>query len=524
MSQSYFKDASWEAQRIVANDSYACPNPLCGVFNPKGFTACVTCGCKFTFEAVLGPSKVARPGSVGDGGEVTAKEMEDYGLRIAKHAVRTMEKRVFIYKDNSLLWKQVVRCLDWRRKWDLVWTKEDNLNKLQQGGSRWRSGEQWGRPTTIGFNQMRRKYPGGIPGSAEFYAKHQDRICDHNLTDHAHLATVYTVGNLCDRLEMAIIDLIPNLPQWLKTGANSARVNKIYDEEPKRLLAECGETLTSMVAHLKVRTNAPGDEKARHATWLDQAKAGAAMTKEQVDEIRHAIKKGRPHLAKKLQSETPPVAVATTGPRGASSSGLRCPEGIRRVPSRNPPVREPAPHQGAVKRVFSDRGSDDPFAPTVRRHREEQAKAAPSVRRNPNVDVRYGDMPPARVTSSPPPRAVPMIGTPPGDWIPGVERKTAAARAKAARAAAAALPYADDRRRDPPAFAVRERSLPPRRGPSRGPPEELSVHPDNPLYVWSHLQKMWVLREEPAAMTYRGARSRSPPPRHDRDDQYRVTW
>ena len=243
------------------------------------------------------------------------------------------------------------------------------------------------------------------------------------------------------------------------------------------------------------------------------------MTKEQVDEIRHAIKKGRPHLAKKLQSEAPPVAVATTGPSGASSSGLRYPEGIRRVPSRNPPVREPAPYQGAMKRVFSDRGSDDPFAPTVRRHREEQAKAAPSVRRNPNVDVRYGDRP-TRVTSSPPPRAVPILGTPLGDWIPGVERKTAAARAKAARAAAAALPYADDRRRDPPAVAARDRSLPPRRGPSRGPPEELLVHPDNPRFAWSHLQKMWFPREEPAEMTYRGARSRSPPPRHGRDDQY----
>ena len=42
------------------------------------------------------------------------------------------------------------------------------------------------------------------------------------------------------------------------------------------------------------------------------------MTKEQVDEIRHAIVKGRPHLAKKLKSETPPVAVAAKGLSGAS--------------------------------------------------------------------------------------------------------------------------------------------------------------------------------------------------------------
>ena len=232
---------------------------LTGLFNPKGFTACVTCGCKFTFEAVLGPSKVARPGSDGDGDEVTAQEMEDYGLRIAKHAVRTKKKIIFFYKDDSLLWKQVVRCLGWRRKWDLILPKEDNLNKLQKGGSRWHSGEQWDRPTTTDFNQMRREYPGGTLGSAEFYAKHHDRICDHNLPDHAHLATVYMVGNLCDRLERDIVDLIPNLPQWLKTEAKGARVNRLYGEELKRLLAECGETLKSMVAHLKVQANALGD-------------------------------------------------------------------------------------------------------------------------------------------------------------------------------------------------------------------------------------------------------------------------
>ena len=191
MSQSYFKDTSWEAQLIVANDSYACPNPHCGLFNPKGFTACVTCGCKFTFEAVIGPSKVARPGSVNDEAEVTAKEIEDYGLRIAKHSVRAKEKRVYVYKDNFLLWKQVVRCLGWRRKWDFIWTEEDNLNKLQKGGSRWHSGEQWDRPSQKDFNQMRRNYPSGTPGSEEFYAKHHDSICDGDLLNHKHMATVH---------------------------------------------------------------------------------------------------------------------------------------------------------------------------------------------------------------------------------------------------------------------------------------------------------------------------------------------
>ena len=96
-------------------------------------------------------------------------------------------------------------------------------------------------------------------------------------------------------------------------------------------------------------------------------------------------------MAKKLKSGTPPVAVATEGQSGASSSGQIYPYVPSHVPSLAPPMRGSAPHQGAVKRAFSDKGIADPFAPTVQRHRQEQAKDAPSVRRNPDVDVRYAD-------------------------------------------------------------------------------------------------------------------------------------
>ena len=145
--------------------------------------------------------------------------------------------------------------------------------------------------------------------------------------------------------------------------------------------------------------------------------------KEQVDEIKRAIVKGRPHLAKKLKSDTPPVAVAATGSSGASSSGQRYPNVPSRALSRNPPMRGSASHQGAVKRAFPDEGNTGPFAPAVQKHRLEQARAAPTVRRNPNVDVRYGDGF-ARATPSIPPNVVPIIGTPPGDWIPERESAT----------------------------------------------------------------------------------------------------
>ena len=226
----------------------------------KGFTACVTCGCKFTFEVVVGPSKVALPvaGSTPDDAEITAKEYEDYGLRVAKHAIRAKERRVYIYQDNFLLWRQVLRCLDWRMKWDLRWTHGDNLNKLHKGGSRWHSGEQLERPSPIDFERMRRLYPEDTPGADEFYARHHKCLEDTHQLDHALLATVYTVGVMCDRLEKVFVNLIRRLPAWLKTEANGPIAKKVYDEMLRQCLFTCNETLKSMVAPLKIKATKLG--------------------------------------------------------------------------------------------------------------------------------------------------------------------------------------------------------------------------------------------------------------------------
>ena len=207
------------------------------------------------------------------------------------------------------------------------------------------------------------------------------------------------------------------------------------------------------------------------------------------------------------------------------------------VPSFNPPTSGSAAHQSALKRAFSDKGIADPFAPTVQKHRQEQARAAPSVRRNPIVDVRYAADGSVEVPPSIPP-GVPIIGTPPGERIPGEHSKSAAhaqAAAARARAAAAELPWADDRSRNPSVAAVARvrpaippdppRSFPPRREPSRGERSTLTFHPENPRFVWSDLEQTWVDHEGSTEATYRGTRSRSRPPRPDRDppDPYRVT-
>ena len=182
---------------------------------------------------MTGPSKMALPGPVcDDKDKVTEKEIEDYGLRIAKHSVRTRENKVYKYTPSFLMWQQVVRCLDWRRKWDTIWTTEDNLNKLQKGGSRWHSGQHWNIPSQTDFDRMAQSYPTDTPGSDDFYAKHHARICDGNLPDHKRMATVYTCGNLCDILEAGFTDLVVNLSQWKETEAKGHRAKASTTRSP----------------------------------------------------------------------------------------------------------------------------------------------------------------------------------------------------------------------------------------------------------------------------------------------------
>ena len=188
-------------------------------------------------------------------------------------------------------------------------------------------------------------------------------------------------------------------------------------------------------------------------------------------------------------------------------------------PPRTPPGNLPVP-RGAATRVRSDRRNDDPFAPTVQRHRDEQARAVPSYGHNPTVDVRLGDRP-AWGNPNLPARAVSPIEVPPGDWVPG------RVRAAAVRAAAAALPYADGRsmirpaaaapkarpmvpagrpRARPVVYAEQDRSLPPRREVARRSPGRPVVHPENNRFLWSYLEKNGYL----ALRTLRSFREQDP--------------
>ena len=109
---------------------------------------------------------------------------------------------------------------------------------------------------------------------------------------------------------------------------------------PHRLLASHTQ-LSWLVAPLRRKGQIQGEEKTRHADWLNQQATGVVLTDEQIAEIRHAIIEGRPHKAKKDEvyaqraiMNGQPNALEATGSMAASSSGHIYPA----APTYAPPV------------------------------------------------------------------------------------------------------------------------------------------------------------------------------------------
>ena len=89
---------------------------------------------------------------------------------------------------------------------------------------------------------MNRNTPVGIPGVEEFYVRHRKCFEDQHQPDHAFLATVYTVGLVCDRLEAIFANLVRRLKDWQQGEASGPIARQVYDEALHQWLDACKET------------------------------------------------------------------------------------------------------------------------------------------------------------------------------------------------------------------------------------------------------------------------------------------
>ena len=157
---------------------------------------------------------------------------------------------------------------------------------------------------------------------------------------------MYTVGVICDKLEAAFPGLVRYFKEWKKVAQNVPKVKKVFKDAIPPCLSACRTSLCFLVASLRKKADSQGEEKVRHAGWLDQQLSGVVLAEEQLAEIKHAIvvRKGRYHkakyeeLAKKSAVAESPDSPGAEGSIAASSSGYNYPSVPRRIPSRNPPV------------------------------------------------------------------------------------------------------------------------------------------------------------------------------------------
>ncbi len=509
--QLYYEGAASTRERMAKKDSYTCPNPACRCFNPRGFTACVTCGCKYTFNRVIVPSKAAIPSDDDnvEGDNPTPQEIVDYGLRVAAFALRNAAKRIHVHTDDSLLWTHILRCLDWRHKWDHIWDQDDNFRKIALGGSRWHAGRHWDKPSKSTCDRMvdTPSMHNG-PGYDRFVLWNQECFENPLNENHSYVGVILAAGYICDALEQEIPHLVRNFQKWKQNGQTNPTVMKVYRTSLPHCLAACNCSFPQLTVSLRNRVEQGGADKLRHAMWLDSQMNGEELTAEQMAEIRYATMKYRPHKAKYNESrakQTAPTVSSTTQPHtatiaegaGSSSSGIArgpFPQRTHSVPQRNPaPLYDgqpPTPFvlpQGPVpvgrpKRVRDDRSIsrttrqpvDDPFVAMVQQARNPQAPA-PCFVPNPYRDIRLDAQ-----ARSPSPARAPTVDHP---SVKPTDKQL----------------WADMR------LAAAARTC----TPSKVVYANTVVVPQGDA-VWSHLDHGWV---HPSGTSSRITRSRSPPRR-----------
>ena len=165
---SYMDDA--DGQVTTPCGTQKCPN--CAAFNPNGFTCCLRCHVKFTFDDIKEESKEAKgpvkklelvasvskklAAKSGNAGPASSSGdhpsdiapvpgIEEVALNEAVRAARRMiredqGKNQSFNKPSVLFWELVNGNMKWRLRWDQKRSVEEKQKLVNEGGSRFCAG------------------------------------------------------------------------------------------------------------------------------------------------------------------------------------------------------------------------------------------------------------------------------------------------------------------------------------------------------------------------------------------------
>ena len=188
---SYTDDA--DGQVSTPCGTQECPN--CKAFNPNGFTCCLRCHVKFTFDDIKEESKEAKgpvkklelvasvskklAAKSGNAGPASSSGdhpsdiapvpgIEEVALNEAVRAARRMiredqGKNQSFNKPSVLFWELVNGNMKWRLRWDQQRSDEEKQALVRAGGSRFCAGTHFGEVA-----EQDRERPLGYAGPTQF--------------------------------------------------------------------------------------------------------------------------------------------------------------------------------------------------------------------------------------------------------------------------------------------------------------------------------------------------------------------
>ena len=280
-----------------------CPN--CAAFNPNGFTCCLRCYVKFTFDDIKeeskeakGPAKklelvagvpkssAAKSGNAGpasssvDHPSVIAPVpgLEEVALSEAVRAARRMiredqGKNQSFSKPSVLFWELVNGNMKWRLRWDQRRTDAEKQKLVNEGGSRFCAGTHFGAVTDENCER-----PLGYGGPTSFANAQAEKLNERDAegnytTECIKIKKIFVVAIMVDFIEEWFPKSIESADSILDIKQNSGYDHEFMEAWSRALedvLDEQSITLDVLVTAEMVKERVKSDKLSKFAEYLEE--------------------------------------------------------------------------------------------------------------------------------------------------------------------------------------------------------------------------------------------------------------
>ena len=315
---SYTDDVDGQVASMCGTQE--CPN--CKAFNPNGFTSCLRCHVKFTFDDIKEESKEAKGGNKrlelvasaskklatksGNAGPASSsvdlpsgiapvpgveKVLICESLKAARRMIREDQgKNQSFSKPSVLLWELVNGNMKWRLRWDQRRSVEEKQQLVNEGCSRFCAGTHFGALT-----DRNRARPLGYGGPTSFLhaqaAALKERDAEGNYTTECiKIKKIFVVAVMVDFIEdwfPRSIESADSILDVKKNSGHDSEFMKSWSEALADVLEEQEIDLDVLMTAEMVKERRKSDKLSKFAEIL--RKPNEAMTADDVGFMNQRI-------------------------------------------------------------------------------------------------------------------------------------------------------------------------------------------------------------------------------------------